>query len=265
VSQPRREPSPGSRAISNGYTKGPNNTDAHPPEYCPPTPECLIVRLQENQNRCFQPQGLYEPIVCAPGHYCPSPGKEQILCPKGHYCPVGSASPRKCMPLTSCPAGTDRQVPFLGILCCVLLDIVLVCIWLWPRIRRDLNANRQQSRKSIESALETQPVPCSEAKFAESNELELGSFLLNEAWDAGLTLEFNNVTLRNPKSGGHILLAVSGKAKKGSLLGVMGPSGSGKSACPPHCAALAETNTGNKQHLPTYSPARSELHPAPFR
>jgi ABC-type transport system involved in cytochrome bd biosynthesis fused ATPase/permease subunit len=107
-------------------------------------------------------------------------------------------------------------------------------------------------------------VPSLEAKFADPNELELGSFLLNEAWDAGLTLEFNNVTLRNPKSGGHILLAVSGEAKKGSLLGVMGFSGSGKSACPPYCAAPTETNTAQKQHLRTYSRARSELHLVPF-
>ena len=156
--------------------------------------------------------------MCKPGFYCPPGGKEQIVCPSGHYCPLGSVRPFKCLPLSVCPTGSPEQLPVVGFLCCGLLDSLLLCLWLWPWLRRRLTS------KQREEELETQPV-----EDEDRHTHELSSVLMNESSGiAGLELKFNNIGHCIKSSGKHILSGISGIAQKGSILGIMGPSGSGK-------------------------------------
>ena len=198
---------------------GPNNTEENPPQYCAPTPNCLLRRLQLAYNTCDEPQGIYEPIVCVAGYYCPLGGKEQIVCPKDHYCPLGSVKPLKCSLLSVCPKGSVRELHTVGFLCCGLLDIFLFCLWLWPFIRKRLSPKRAK-----EETLEMQPIPSQE-----KNMHGLSSIFLNEVSDVvGLGIKFNSIGYRIKSSGKHIISEISGSAHDASLLGVMGPSGSGK-------------------------------------
>ena len=63
-----------------------NNISATAPVYCNPTTECVFNRML---GKVCPAQGKYEPIICKPGNYCPTP-LEMIQCPKGYYCPTGT-------------------------------------------------------------------------------------------------------------------------------------------------------------------------------
>jgi hypothetical protein len=216
---------------------GLNNTAEHPPTYCAPTTECLITRLQAVQNTCFQPQGVYEPIVCRPGYYCPLGGKKQLVCPKGHYCPLGNVKPLKCKKLSRCPEGSDHEVPFFGFLVCGLLDLFLVCLFLWPHIKRRPNRREGKDEPGTqESRLEMQPA--SNCQTGPAN--WLGLLFSEDPVNVGMELEFRNVCLRKPKSTEFILSEIDGKAQTSSLTGIMGQSGSGKSLYQPRWESRCE-------------------------
>lgn len=86
---------------------GPNSNNEYPPQYCPPYEVCQVMR--SGRETC-NPQGLYEPKVCADGHYCPPGGKQEIPCPKGTFCPSGSVQPLECSFGAICPAVSRRQI-----------------------------------------------------------------------------------------------------------------------------------------------------------
>lgn len=44
---------------------GPNSNDQHPPQMCPPTWQCAVLRA--NQETCPFPQGALEPLICPGG------------------------------------------------------------------------------------------------------------------------------------------------------------------------------------------------------
>ena len=80
--------------------------------------------------------GLFEPVVCTAGFYCPQNATQQIQCPKGSFCPPGSANPIKCGGGSNCPAGSQNEVilvPF-GIL--IIVDVFLVAALLYLKYRR---------------------------------------------------------------------------------------------------------------------------------
>lgn len=57
----------------------------------------------------------------------------------------------------------------------------------------------------------------------------IGSVLMGESAQlAGLDIKFNDISYRVKGSCKHILTGISGSAQKGSMIGIMGPSGSGK-------------------------------------
>lgn len=205
---------------------GPNNTAEHPPEYCPPTPECLLTRLQAFQNTWPQPQGSYEPIACEPGYYCPIGGKSQLVCPKGHSCPLGTVETRKCRPPSRCDEGSYREMPLVGFLVCGLLDLSLVCLFLWRRIKRRWNRGTGTDEFGSERF-------CPDRLPQHSREAEPTSWIqllsLGDSSNAGIELEFRNFSLRKFRSTEFILSEIHGKAQPSSLTGIMGQSGSGKS------------------------------------
>ncbi|PLB41743.1 P-loop containing nucleoside triphosphate hydrolase protein [Aspergillus candidus] len=213
----------------------PNNTANHPPQLCPPTPECLLNKLQMEHNVCPSSQGIYEPSACQAGHYCPPGGREQIRCPAGHYCPLGARRPVQCLALSYCPEGSGREVPFLGILCCALIDLALVILTVWPRLRKRVSRRpwREKSDARVETGLEMQSAGLLSGAYlcgleGDGTDCDDADDQYDERSSAGLQIEFRDVIVRNPQTGGTILDGVSGVAAQASLLGVLGPSGSGK-------------------------------------
>ncbi|KAH9828028.1 ABC transporter, ABC-G family, WBC-type [Teratosphaeria destructans] len=118
----------------------PNSNNEHPPQFCPPTDQCQVMRM--TQSTC-SPQGPFEPKICANGFYCPPGGKQQvgamssakgcanssqIECPKGTFCPSGSRQPLKCAYGALCPAGSVCQIPTLPLTMAATIDFFLVSI-----------------------------------------------------------------------------------------------------------------------------------------
>lgn len=221
---------------------GPNNTAENPPEYCPPTTECQITRLQTLRNTCGEPQGIYEPIVCMPGYYCPQGGQQQQQCPTNHYCPLGAFEPIGCDLISPCPAGSARQYPLNGLVALVIIDLVLLIIIGWPF----LLSNWQSCRSSKPHPPLEDPESNSEKRLqnhglndkdpltsTDTNALNLQRFVKSLSKcigveDIGLEIGFDRLTLQLKKDKKMILNEVSGTIEKGSLLAVMGASGAGK-------------------------------------
>ncbi|RMZ21655.1 hypothetical protein D0859_14333 [Hortaea werneckii] len=132
----------------------PNSSPLNPPQFCPPYERCQILRA--NRLSC-NPQGLYEPIICPAGFYCPSSststassssssfgegkevrgrgvrgargGKEKKICPKGYFCPQGSTEAMRCDWGAYCPTGAVRQVRAVPLGILVLVDGLVVMGW----------------------------------------------------------------------------------------------------------------------------------------
>lgn len=218
----------------------PSNSLEHPPEICPPTPECRLVRLQEYHNSCDRAQGTYEPTVCQPGYYCSPGGQTQTLCPEGYYCPQGAVEPWKCSALSSCPKGSEKQTPFAGILCCFLLDIVVILVMARPffsgwisQLRRgrfnDGAGSRDQLEPDSEKAAECRRNDKTSADKDTNFDLSrffnpTGSHLAS----SGSEVTFHGLSMRPTQSGIETLCPQDGIIPAGCFLGVMGPSGSGK-------------------------------------
>lgn len=221
---------------------GPNNTAKTPPEYCPPTTECQITRLQTLRNTCREPQGIYEPIVCAPGYYCPLGGRQQQLCPTNHYCPLGSFEPIGCDLISSCPAGSARQYPFNGLAALVIIDLVLLIIAGWPFLLRYWHSCRsskphpplEDPESNGEGSLQNSGLKDKDPSTStDTNALNLQRFVKSLSKcigleDIGLEIGFDRLSLQLKKDKKIILNEVSGAVEKGSLLAVMGASGAGK-------------------------------------
>ena len=92
---------------------------------CHPTEPCAIMRA--NRGTCT-PQGRLEPKICANGHYCPPPGKEEIICPKGTFCPSGAFEPRNCTYGALCPEGSVRQLVVLPLVLTIVIDMILILL-----------------------------------------------------------------------------------------------------------------------------------------
>ncbi|KAJ3149950.1 hypothetical protein HDU89_003406 [Geranomyces variabilis] len=92
---------------------------------CPPTDDCLALRLLGGM--CAEPMGLYEPIVCPKGSYCPT-FNTIYPCPESHFCPIGTIEPLPCEPMASCPPGSKTQVYYGGLLLAFLIDLCILSI-----------------------------------------------------------------------------------------------------------------------------------------
>ncbi|KAJ3273301.1 hypothetical protein HDU76_010828, partial [Blyttiomyces sp. JEL0837] len=71
---------------------------------CPATAECSASRL--GAEKCL-PQGIFEPVACLAGFYCPEP-TVILPCPSGYQCVTGTYDPVPCQTLSYCPTGTSR-------------------------------------------------------------------------------------------------------------------------------------------------------------
>ena len=100
------------------------------PEYCPPSIACATKRL--GSAFCDAAQGVFEPMLCPPGNYCPDQ-HTIVPCPADNFCMRGSVAPTPCSPLSWCPAGTSIRRVYGGVLACVLLDVLLVALFYFWR------------------------------------------------------------------------------------------------------------------------------------
>ena len=215
-------------------------------------------------NICL-PQGLYEPVICSAGYYCPPPGREQIRCPKGSYCPQGSFKPLDCGIAAVCPAGSTKRVDLYGFVIMILVDIAIAGVTMGPMLWRkfggktckrksrrgpkgrangDLSVPRtatptsdveQAASKSSNSLLRgtvqfVESISNHESELTEDLRLLVESFRkcnLGEK-NIGLSFDFHDMGF-TVKGGKHLLSGVNGRIEAGSMWGIMGPSGAGKS------------------------------------
>ncbi|KIV78510.1 hypothetical protein, variant [Exophiala sideris] len=218
----------------------PHSNATNPPQYCPPTEECLLIR--SSRGTC-SPQGTYEPRVCDPGYYCPSPGKTIIECPRGYFCPQGSVQPIRCAPVSLCPARSRRQVAMLPVYVTVAIDLilVLVAVWFYFFSRRKIHKKSQkkvkketlhmvdQEENNLHPFLTNEPIEAHE--LTETPEIHRLMQSFREcigADNVGLSFTFEGLSFE-PNPGKSILSGISGAMQSGSFWAVMGGSGAGKS------------------------------------
>lgn len=231
---------------------GPNNSDIAPPEYCPPTPECLITRLEFSRNICNSSQGMYEPVVCPAGHFCGSGGKQVAPCPQGYFCPLGTMEPFRCGSTSVCPEGSDREFVMDGFIVTFIIDFIFLALIIKPlfttRIFRRKDSDSKPAGQSSEDGLDLEFAgfgPGLLAHQMERVELEredenpgyvddtMEKFVTSVkscvgSSDVGFSFGFEELSLvlANGKT---IVAPQSGFIPEGSVWAVMGPSGAGKS------------------------------------
>jgi hypothetical protein len=233
---------------------GPNSSDSEPPQFCPPTPECLVTRLQSVNNICAEPQGTYEPLICPPGSYCSDGGRSIAPCPKGHFCPLGTAEPFRCARTSICPPGAKKEFYMDGFIVALVIDLILLVFFLNParKLRRlaQMPMLRHVSKRigskemddemgstpplTTETQVQVEEEAGNENQFTDNVSLQKFIASVKRAVgsdDVGMSVGFNGMSL-TLKSGKQILAPQYGEFKKGSLWGVMGPSGAGKSLFP---------------------------------
>lgn len=224
---------------------GPHNNEVHPPQYCTPTPICQATRLQQAENTCETAQGIFEPVICPKGYYCPTGGLASIACPSKHYCSIGSREPTKCSRLSICPQGSDREFVLDGFVASLILDLLLLallyvpisrvapafCLW-----RRIISKNTNQSIlgpdiSSAEEGLSASPASAKDTSVQTEDFAQFVSEVstCNGDCNIGLDLGFHSVSYCVSKGSKCLISSVSGELAKGSLCGIFGPSGAGKS------------------------------------
>lgn len=253
----------------------PNNSVNGLPQYCGPEPACGVMRLG-GQN-CNQSNGLYEPLLCPKGFYCPTGGMEKIVCPKGSFCPAGSLAPTACSIGSECGVGANKQMNFLALAVLLIVDVLIIAADLGftfyshsGRGKGSSHGRRRKKGRSWKPAtpgflsrvsgykeidddgvvmeaninpLKRAPTTYQAAVDAEWMSLrddeddaattDLSAFVKSlsrcmEGSDSlGLSFGFSNLSFT---AGTKVILSdVTGYISRGSLVGVMGGSGAGKS------------------------------------
>ncbi|KAI9330528.1 hypothetical protein BDR26DRAFT_807373 [Obelidium mucronatum] len=231
------------------------------PSLCPPTTYCAMVRLLGN--RCM-PQGLYEPMLCWYGFYCPDP--QTII---AWYVSLisGSVAPQKCGMFSICPTGTIAEANYSFILLFILLDVILFsyltarkCSELvkqglpplsvipgystWAKYRkrqirkrratsRSEQIDRMTRRESFITGNTGDYCTMSNQENRESNTInvpDLSKDSFNSAFNGieNLRMNLKFTDLRYCLGEKVILDSVSGDIKAGRMTAILGPSGAGK-------------------------------------
>ncbi|KAJ3321188.1 hypothetical protein HDV06_004531 [Boothiomyces sp. JEL0866] len=176
------------------------------PVYCPPSIECMIKRLfgapcSDGRNGS---QGIYEPVVCKMGNYCPTP-QEMYQCPENYYCLTGTVNPTKCDYLAYCPNGSIYQRPYYGLLICAIVDLLLIAVNVWFKKGHHKVAN--YCKKTLDVRLEVQ-------KAFERNYNGLNIKLDFRMENLGLQLQDGRTVLND----------ITGYIRAAKITAIMGPS-----------------------------------------
>ncbi|KAI6245928.1 Broad substrate specificity ATP-binding cassette transporter ABCG2 [Erysiphe necator] len=227
----------------------PNNDEENPPTFCPPTAECYEHRLQNVDNICLEPQGLYEPVICAPGYYCSLGGKSVTECPKDHFCPLGSFEPIPCGRYSICPKGAKKELVMDGFIVAITIDlfiIVLLCKPLLASIQKSwgfisqvvrslmmrLEVISEKSRFDTEEAREPQLSFTADEYTNNKDSVSLFVASIKNFVgmnDVGISIGFRDISY-TLESGKTIVAPQTGHIEKGSIWAVMGASGAGKTS-----------------------------------
>lgn len=199
---------------------------------------CALKRLA---SEWCDPQGTYEPTICAEGFYCPIPGDRQIECPSGHYCPFGSYKPIDCPWLSICGKGVAQPRHLGVVMVMVLVDLALglaIALYYFYRKRKHTRFFSMRSETSEDTGSENVASPRDTSE--ELDEMENGEkvqqtatqvliegFHLSRGNQPLLDFDFSELGLKIP-GGKKVLHGVTGTIRHGQVTAVMGPSGAGK-------------------------------------
>ncbi|KAM0340456.1 hypothetical protein ACHAPQ_001151 [Fusarium lateritium] len=108
-----------------------NNTINSLPQSCPPLPPCTVARLSGltcSFNGSNIAMGVFEPIVCQAGYYCPldQGGQKKIRCPQGSYCQPGASTPTPCLSGSRCPEGASYERYLIPVGVLIIIDFLLI-------------------------------------------------------------------------------------------------------------------------------------------
>ncbi|ORY49964.1 hypothetical protein BCR33DRAFT_781479 [Rhizoclosmatium globosum] len=170
------------------------NNPATYPVQCPPSGNCFYFRSIGFP--CWEPQGVFEPMICPSGFYCPD-YKTVTVCPPGHYCLTGQTAPTKCEFLSLCSAGTIIQQHYGFTIIVAIIDIILVVIY------RVLRQREKQRIMKVEEDQENK-------KALTTEDIQRNISALTAGFHKGLDGR------------------VSGSINAGKMTAIMGPSGAGK-------------------------------------
>ncbi|KAJ3347192.1 hypothetical protein HDU83_002312 [Entophlyctis luteolus] len=192
------------------------------PVYCPPTLECVLSRL--SYTPCAA-QGLYEPTICKPGHYCPTINS-MIECPPYFYCPTGSVNPIACSFLfANCPAGTVTQQYYGFFILMGIADVGVLLVVTWLRmIHGHLKYLKIIWEKPAKPVYPMNPTELKREMHAITEKYRESL----DGHDLYMNIGFQNLGLRL-KQGIEVLRNVTGEVRAKRMTAIMGPSGAGKS------------------------------------
>ena len=162
-------------------------------------------------------QGVFEPIVCKAGYYCPESTVMQ-LCPKGYYCPTGTFEPIKCDFISICNPGSKVQLSLVGITFTMVLDLILITMY----IARYIYENLRKQRLIVGNPSGNEQTQFAEVyvKNSGNRNSQVDFKIQNLQYDLKLSL-FNNTTKR-------IVNGINGHIKASKMTAIIGPSGAGK-------------------------------------
>ncbi|KAJ3065620.1 hypothetical protein HDU98_011047, partial [Podochytrium sp. JEL0797] len=212
------------------------------PVACPAGDICFLTRA--TGKNCNIPQGLFEPMICPPGFFCPD-YKTVTVCPVGHYCLSGSSSPKPCIFMSTCPAGTIVQLHYGLLLISFVIDFVLAVVFCWIRYHEHTLANPNTPLLSLNRPSKTAPPSPTTTLFDSSLPVKFDSAVgatmeenisaLTQSYHKslhgqdGLQMNYEFEGLGLTLAGGkEILKGVSGEIRAGRMTAIMGPSGAGK-------------------------------------
>ncbi|PNH48022.1 hypothetical protein VD0004_g343 [Verticillium dahliae] len=116
-----------------------NNTVNSLPQYCTPLTICQQARLAgkacEFEGRNIG-MGVFEPIICQGGYYCPPAQRTTIKCPSGSYCQPGAPSPTPCSTGSYCPKGATSEAVVIPVGIVVIVDLFIGAMLLWVVLRQ---------------------------------------------------------------------------------------------------------------------------------
>lgn len=224
----------------------PATSDGYPPQFCPPTEACQTIRA--NRGTC-NVQGQFEPKICSNGHYCPEGGKQQIPCEPGYYCPQGSYKPIKCDTGAICGSQSARQITLVPLYLVIIIDVALAIAVLcgfviskWRKRTKPQYSSLGDNKDEFDD-MEMLRAPSQSPRLSVSSyddethddphNPDMERFLRSlaravETKEVGLSFDFENLGCK-VKGKKTILAGVTGSIPRGTMWGIMGGSGAGKS------------------------------------
>lgn len=146
------------------------------------------------------------------------------------------------MALSICPAGSEKEVQLLGLLCLLLVDAALIIAYCWRHMKslRALSCTMRWKKPLEDTGVPLQPHTAASDTYSPTKTCWLTGLQPRGVEECrsplpgnGIFIKFEGICLCLRQKDRPILTGISGEAHGGSLLGILGPSGSGKCMCNP--------------------------------